>query len=90
MPKVAFTPALKRFFPELKKTEVHANSVAEIVHQLNGLYPGLQDYIVDEHGRLRKHVNIFVADSLIEDKETLQDEVKANDEVFIMQALSGG
>lgn len=90
MPKVAFTPALKRFFPELKKTEIHAKSVAEIVQQLDDIYPGLQDYIVDEHGRLRQHVNIFVADSLIEDKETLKDKVNPNDEVYIMQALSGG
>ena len=45
---------------------------------------------MDDHGALRKHVNIFINDELLDDRETLRDEVTDKDRVFVMQALSGG
>jgi len=90
MPKVNFTYALKRFYPDLVSQQISASTVQEVVQILNDHYPGLKDYLVDEQGRLRKHVNIFVGNKLIQDKIDLSDPVEQNDEVFIMQALSGG
>ena len=90
MPKINFTQALKRFYPDLKRLEINATDVSEVVQNLEKHYPGLRDYLVDEQGRLRQHVNIFIGDKLIRDKEKLTDPVTSNDEVFIMQALSGG
>ncbi|MDH3709702.1 MAG: MoaD/ThiS family protein [Cyclobacteriaceae bacterium] len=90
MPKVSFTRALKRFYPDLDSMEVPASNVAELLDQLNRQHPGLKDYLVDEQGQLRQHVNIFIGDKLIRDKVNLLDEVDDQDEVFIMQALSGG
>ncbi|MBL4716734.1 MAG: molybdenum cofactor biosynthesis protein MoaD [Bacteroidetes bacterium] len=90
MPKVKFTSALKRFYPQLTELEIEASTVSEIIEVLKDSYPKLPDYIVDEHGALRKHVNIFISNKMIKDREHLTDEVAGNDEVFIMQALSGG
>ncbi len=90
MPTVNFTQALKRFYPGLKPMEIRGNTVAEVVESVNANFPGIKDYLVDEQGRLRKHVNIFVGEKLIHDKQTLSDTVHPHDEVFIMQALSGG
>jgi molybdopterin converting factor small subunit len=70
--------------------EVQAQNVADVLHSLNQRYPGIKDYLVDEQGRLRQHVNIFIGDKLIKDKLKLTDPVAEGDEVFIMQALSGG
>ncbi len=90
MPKVNFTSALRRFYPDLQPYEVQAQTVAEVVNDLNQRYPGLADYLVDEQGRLRQHVNIFIGEKLIKDKIKLQDKLSDQDEVYIMQALSGG
>jgi len=90
MPQVRFTAALKRFYPELQPTEVEGKTVAEIVKALNNRYPGLPDYIIEENGALRKHVHIFIGNDMIKDRQQLQDAVKPNDDVYIMQALSGG
>ena len=90
MAKINFTYALKRFYPNLESIDIAANDVAEVLTNLNQRYPGLRDYLVDEQGRLRQHVNIFIGDKLIQDKEKLSDQVTDKDEVFIMQALSGG
>ena len=90
MAHVKFTQALRRFYPDLRPLHVNGSTIAEIVHGLEEKYPGLKDYIVDEHGRLRKHVNIFIQNSLIKDRTNLQDQIDDQDEIYIMQALSGG
>lgn len=90
MASVHFTYALKRFYPGLKSIEIKADTVSEIVAQLDESYPGMSDYIVDERGALREHVNIFVNNSRIKDRQTLGDPVGHDEEVYIMQALSGG
>jgi sulfur-carrier protein len=91
MPLVTFTRHLQRFFPSLKEKEkVPGATVREVVAELETRYPGIALYIVDETGRLRRHVNVFVGHEPICDREALSDAVSPGDEVFILQALSGG
>jgi sulfur-carrier protein len=90
MPSVKFTNHLQRFFPGLKETMVDGTTVADVVAALDRQYPGLADYIVDERGSLRKHVNIFIGEELIHDREELSDAVDTSSRVFVFQALSGG
>ena len=91
MATVKFTRHLVRYFPALQdEVEVAGETVAAIVVALDAIYPGLADYIVDERGALRKHVNIFVAQELIQDRHGLSDAVQPDDKLYIFQALSGG
>jgi sulfur-carrier protein len=90
MPNVKFTSALKRFFPSLKETVVEASSIHEVIAVLELKHPGLSTYLVDDTGKLRQHVNVFIKNELIRDRDKLSDAVQMNDEVFIFQALSGG
>ena len=90
MVKVRFTRHLVRFFPGLERAEVGGETVAEVLTELDNLYPGLADYIVDERGVLRKHVNIFISQEMIHDRQKLSDLVKDGDDIYIFQALSGG
>ena len=90
MPRVQFTRHLQRFFPDLETVAVEGRTVAEVVAALNERFPGLADYLVDERGRLRRHVNIFVGDTLVRDREGLGDPVEEESQLFVMQALSGG
>ena len=93
MPQVRYTKHLARFFPDLanhSQLDIPGSTVAEVVDNLDHSYPGLAAYIVDERGSLRKHVNIFLDDELIHDRQTLKDPVADTDRLFIFQALSGG
>ena len=90
MPHVTFTRHLNRFFPTLAEGEVPGATVREVVAELERRHPGLASYIVDETGRLRRHVNIFVGDEPIRDRDSLGDALRREDKVFIAQALSGG
>ena len=90
MPRVQFTRHLQRFFPQLTEVEVPAATVAELVAALEKRHPGLRDFLVDERGTLRKHVNIFIDNEMVRDRERLSDPLKPDSQVFVMQALSGG
>ena len=93
MSRIKFTRHLIRFFPQLlnqSELEVEGETVKAILERLDERFPGISDYIVDEHGRLRKHVNIYVGDGLIRDRESLSDPVKPSDQIYFFQALSGG
>ena len=90
MAQVKFTPNLRRFFPNLCECRIEAATVADIVSAVDQRWRGLGDYIIDEQGALRKHVNIFIGDQLLHDKQTLSDRVSTDTQIFIVQALSGG
>ena len=91
MPRVQFTSHLRRFFPDLgHDEEIAATTVAELVSALNDRYPGLADYVVDERGALRQHVNIFIGEERVRDRAGLSDPLDPRSQVFILQALSGG
>lgn len=91
MPRARFTSHLQKFFPGLQQgIRVEGATASDIVSALDRRYPGLAAYIVDERGALRKHVNIFVDQDMVTDRQHLQDAVGEDQVVFIMQALSGG
>jgi len=90
MPHVTLTRHLARFFPTLADGEVAGATVRQLIDELERRHPGLATYIVDETGRLRRHVNVFVGDEPVRDRERLSDPVAADARVFILQALSGG
>ena len=90
MPTVKFTYALNRFFKGLKDTPAEGVTLKEVLKQIDGRYPGIRNYILDEQGSLRRHVNIFIDGTLISDRTSLSDKFSENSEIYIIQALSGG
>jgi sulfur carrier protein ThiS len=64
--------------------------VAEVLEAVFGHQPELRGYLLDDQGRVRQHVMIFVNGSVLTDRERLSDPVTETSEIYIMQALSGG
>lgn len=89
MPRVSFTPQLQRFL-DAPAAEVAGATVRAALDAVFAGNPRLRGYIVDEHGRLRTHVTLFVGDHAVVDRAGLSDAVDADTEIFVMQALSGG
>ena len=90
MASVTFTAHLARYFPALGDCAVDAASVAELVRALDRAHPGLASFLVDERGRLRPHVNVFVDGRVLRDRERLGDALTTKSKVYVAQALSGG
>lgn len=69
---------------------VPAGSIADVLGAVNEIAPGFTDYVLDDHGALRRHVNLSINDTIVFDKKTLSDYVPEDGTVYIFQALSGG
>ncbi len=89
MARVSFTDNLRKHLP-CPPAEAAGDTVRAVMEAVFADNPPLRSYLVDDQGRLRKHVNIFVNDRMIEDPVTLSDSVSNNDRIFVFQALSGG
>jgi sulfur-carrier protein len=89
VPRISFTPSLRRHL-DTPPLEVAGENVAEILGQAFDLYPGLRGYLLDDQGRLRRHVAIFVDGRPVADPSNLTDPVAPGSEVYVVQALSGG
>ena len=92
MPTVEMTSHLYRFFPALENRalNVPSGSVAQVLQAIDAIAPGFRDYVLDDHGALRRHVKICVNETMVIDRKGLSDLVQQQDRVFIFQALSGG
>ena len=89
MPRVVFTQNLQRHV-DCPPCEVEADTVRAALDAAMLQRPKLRGYVLDEHGALRRHMNVFVAGEPIRDRVALSDAVGMDDEVYVMQALSGG
>ena len=89
MARVSFTGNLKRHLACPPAT-VEAATVREALEVVFAANPPLRSYILDDQGRLRRHVNVFVNETMIADRARQSDPIGAADEVYVLQALSGG
>jgi sulfur-carrier protein len=62
-------------------------TIADVLADLDRQYPGIRFRVVDEQGRLRQHMMIFVN---AERQRDLATPLAGVSELVIMQALSGG
>jgi molybdopterin synthase sulfur carrier subunit len=89
MPRVVFTRNLLRHLPA-PPVEAPGDTVRAVLDAVFATNPRLRGYVLDDQGRLRQHVVVFVDGELIRDRLTLADPVAERSEVAVMQALSGG
>ncbi len=89
MPEVTFTAALERHL-SAPSASVGGGTVREALEEVFRRNPRLRGYVLDDQGRLRRHVVVFVDGEPVADRDGLRDPVGPAAKVFVMQALSGG
>ncbi|MCX7824444.1 MAG: MoaD/ThiS family protein [Verrucomicrobiae bacterium] len=65
-------------------------TVGEVLAALERRFPGVEQRLRDEQGRVRPYVNIFANDEDIRFLRGLETPVKDGDEITIVPALAGG
>ncbi len=80
-------PTPLRSYTGDKVVEADGATVAEVLDDLDRQFPGIRFRVVDEQGRLRTHMKVFVGDEMTRDIAT---PLTADVELTLMQALSGG
>lgn len=89
MATLTFTQQLCRFteVPEVTTSALTLRTALEAAFVLN---PRLKAYVLDEQGHLRFHVVIFIDGKRVSDRVHLSDQLQADSEIHVLQALSGG
>lgn len=89
MIEVRFTSNLQRHV-DCPDVRAKGGTVREVLDQVFAENQALRSYVLDEQGALRTHMVVFVNGHAIVDRIQLTDNVPADAEVYVMQALSGG
>jgi sulfur-carrier protein len=78
---------LRSYTREAATIHADGDTLESILADLDRRFPGMRFRIIDEQGRLRPHMRLFVNSSETKD---LSARVSTRDEVHIICALSGG
>jgi sulfur-carrier protein len=89
VPRVSFTSHLSRHV-DCPTELVDGTTAREVLENYFSKHPKVKSYLLDEQGALRKHVVVFVGETQASDPKNLTDPVGPDQEVYVMQALSGG
>jgi hypothetical protein len=89
MASVYFTQQLARFTP-VPQVETAADRLRAGLDSAFAVNPLLRGYVLDEQGRLRENVVIFIDGKRCADRARLDDPLQPDSKVYVLQALSGG
>lgn len=89
MARIVFTSHLGGIAPQ-GEPQFPGNTVGEVLAACFAAHPGLEHYILDDQRRLRKHVHVFAGDRRIDPRQAMTTPVADDEEIYVLQALSGG
>lgn len=77
---------LKQLAGDRANHTVEGATVAELLRELERAHPATRGWILDERGRVRRHINVFVNGELSPQEAA----VRGDDRVDVLPAISGG
>lgn len=80
-------PSALRSYTGAGEVAAAGATLAEMLADLDRRFPGIRFRVIDEQDRIRRHIRFFVNGEQTFD---LALPLKEEDEVYIIQALSGG
>ncbi len=80
-------PSVLRSYTESSQAEATGSTLDEVLVDLDRQYPGIRFRIIDEQQQVRRHIRVFVNGV---SAENLSLPMQPDDQVVIVQALSGG
>ena len=87
-PVVVMLPrALLNLFPgSVRRVELPASTVGEVIDALDARWPGMRDRLCDSRPAIRRHINVFVEG----ERATLRTRLAPGAEVVVITAITGG
>jgi sulfur-carrier protein len=80
-------PAALRSYTHEAHVDAAGDTLDELFADLDRRYPGLRFRVIDEQGRLRPNLRVFVSGTGVRD---MQHALRPDDFVAVVLALSGG
>ena len=87
MPAVKVASPLRSYTHGAASVEAQGDTLATMLADLDRRFPGMRFRMIDEQGRIRQHIRLFVN---TQEARELTMPVRAGDVVHLICALSGG
>lgn len=88
--RVRVPTPLQKITKNQAEVVVQGNNIRELIEDLEKNYPGIKERVCDEHGKLRRFINIYVNEEDIRFLQRDETPLKDGDEVSIIPAIAGG
>lgn len=89
MAQVHVTSWLRELVPDAP-LQTDGATVGVALDAMFAMAPQARSYVLDDQGRLRKHVCIFADGRRLTNDKALSQSIGPDSKVYVMQALSGG
>lgn len=86
MPVVRLRAPLKDLAGGNSDVELPGSSVGEVLRALERAWPKTVGWVLDEQGRVRRHVNVFVNGERVRENAP----VESDDRLHVLPSISGG
>ena len=81
---------LRRLTNGADKADVEGGTLAACIRELESLFPGIEERLLDESGQMRYFVNVYLNGEDVRFLEGLETPTKPGDELSIVPAVAGG
>lgn len=81
---------LRTYTNDAAEVTAEGATLAEILDDLEKNHPGIRDRILDDNGKVRRFVNVYVGDEDVRFEKGLQTEVEDGQQVSIIPAVAWG
>ncbi|MAX12338.1 MAG: molybdopterin synthase sulfur carrier subunit [Chloroflexi bacterium] len=89
MANVKIPTPLRQLTDNMTSVDVEGANVIELIDNLDNKFPGVKDKIMEDNS-LKHFVNIYINGEDIRYIDSLNTEIKDNDEISIVPAVAGG
>ncbi len=72
------------------KVEATGRTLADVISDIDRRHPGFRGRVIDETGRLRTYVNVYIGEDDARTKGGMDAPVPEGSEVMVIPAMAGG
>jgi molybdopterin converting factor small subunit len=81
---------LRTYTDDVAEVTAKGNTLAEVIDDLETNHPGIRTRILDDDGKVRRFINVYVGDEDVRFEKGLQTEVADGAKISIIPAVAGG
>ncbi|MRJ75074.1 molybdopterin synthase sulfur carrier subunit [Aeromicrobium sp. SMF47] len=81
---------LRAYTQDQSQVTAEGGTLTDVIESLESSFPGIKARVVDEQGKLRRFVNIYVAEEDVRFSQGLDTPTPDGSQVSIIPAVAGG
>ena len=81
---------LRSYTDDAREVTARGSTLQEVIDDLEANHPGIRARIIDDSGKVRRFINVYVGDEDVRFEKGLDTEISDGAQVSIIPAVAGG